>query len=153
MAILVGLGCAGCGHLGRDPFPLYPNQEIVRAPEELAILQGPISEVDQQPVSRHGSLFSLLPGCHVVQLKNAIGEGGNGGAWSAHLPPMVYAFRMMPAHHYVIDYRMEDTSGPVGRINITARDLAPGGSSTIVGLATSGADIDDCRAWTPAAGG
>jgi len=145
----VGLiACAGC-HLGGSAYPLYPNPEVARAPDHLATLQGPIAEVDDQDVSGHGATFALLPGCHVVVLRSTIGEGGTSGAWSAHLPRMVYAFRMERGHRYVIRYRIENSSSEVGRLNITASDLDPNGVGTAVPLVQSSREILDCKAWSP----
>jgi len=143
------VACAGCIHLGGSAYPLYPNPERQRPPDELVTLQGPIAAVDDQDVSGHGASFALLPGCHVVVLRETIGEGGTSGAWSAHLPRMVYAFRMKHGHRYVIRYRIENTSSEVGRININAFDLAPSGVETAVPLVQSSREILDCRAWGP----
>jgi hypothetical protein len=149
MAVAIAAGGAlACVHLGGKPYPLYPNPEVARAPAELATLQGPIARVDGAEVSPHGKTFTLLPGCHVVALQNAIGAGGEGGAWSAHLPPMTYAFRMKAAHSYVIEVLMQDSSGPVGSLEIKAVDRGPSGSARQVPLENS-ADIETCRRWSP----
>ena len=65
---VLALAGAGCVTQVATPYPLYPTSQAVR-PEQTAVLQGRIAQIDAQDVGRYGSLFALLPGCHIVVLK------------------------------------------------------------------------------------
>jgi len=148
----VALLVAGCGLHATRGVPLYPKLGDGPGPDHVATLYGPIQTVDGEDVSRKGQTFELMPGCHVVTLQRNIGEGSASGAWAANLPHLTVAFAMKPAHRYAIRSEMEDTSGPVGRVTIVARDKAPDGSSVRVPFARSEDDILDCRRWAEAQG-
>jgi hypothetical protein len=59
---------------------------------------------------------------------------------------------MKAAHLYKIIIDLKESSAPVGRIRINARETAPDGSSARLGAARSEADFQDCRNWAVAAG-
>jgi hypothetical protein len=150
-AFVIGLllAPAACG-LKAMPVPLYPHPEQRRPAEDVATLQGPIASVDDERVARKGRTFELLPGCHVVELTRDLGEGSDSGAWAAHLPRIVYALRMRPAHTYVIAYQAENTSSMVGRLTIKAFERSPSGQTTRLSPAGSSTEIEACRRWATA---
>lgn len=146
------LFAAACGLQASRGYPLYPKVGDGPGPDSVATLYGPIQTVDGLDVSRKGQTFELLPGCHVVTLQRNIGEGSANGAWAANLPALTVAFPMKPAHRYAIASAMEDTSGPVGRVTIVAREKAPDGSTVRIPFARSEDDILSCRRWAEAQG-
>lgn len=143
---------AGCGLQATRGYPLYQKGADGPGPDRVATLNGPIQTVDGQDVSRKGQTFELLPGCHVVTLQRNIGEGSANGAWAANLPALTVAFQMKPAHRYAISSEMGDSSGPVGRVTIFARERAPDGATVRVPFARSEDDILNCHRWAAAQG-
>jgi hypothetical protein len=148
---LVASMILSCHSVGKAGYPLYPQTGVRPTPDQIATLVGPIGTVDGVNVSLKGKTFELLPGCHIATLERNIGAGGDNGAWAANLPPITFAFEMKPAHFYKIIIDLQESSAPVGRIRITARETAPDGSSVRLGNARSTADIQDCRNWAIAA--
>ena len=113
LALANGMGCA---HFQTTPYSLYQGPK--RPAAEVARLDGPVAEVDGVDVSRLGTTFALLPGCHVVVLQSKVGEGGVGGAWSADLGTVVYVFRMQAEHSYDITLHTRPGAGGVGNANV-----------------------------------
>lgn len=117
-------------------YPLYPNPEQPRQPETLVRLEGPIAKVDGQEIASIGTAFALLPGCHVVALLRKIGESNGNGAWSADLPPIVYAPQMIGGHSYEIEvvarFGNHTTKGVAddGQIRANAEIMGPTGGAT-----------------------
>jgi hypothetical protein len=146
------LFAAACGLQAARGFPLYSKVGDGPGPDRVATLYGPIQTVDGQDVSRKGQTFELLPGCHVVTLQRNIGEGSANGAWAANLPRLTVAFEMKAAHAYVIRSDMGETSGPVSRVTIVAREKAPDGSTVRIPFARSEDDVSNCRRWAEAQG-
>jgi hypothetical protein len=146
MAVAAGGLIAGCVTT-RPAIPLYPSPEHRRAPAEVATLTGPFASVDGEDVGAKGSRFELLPGCHVAVLKESVGEGSATGAWVAHLPPMVYAFRMQAQHRYTVQYRAEHGSAMNGRFMLFAEDTDEHGLTTALAPVSDAADITACRTW------
>jgi hypothetical protein len=153
---LATTGGASCGHFGPVPHPLYPGP--ARPTEEVARLSGPVVTVDGANVSSLGSSFTLLPGCHVVELQPRIGEGSVSGAWSAEIRHAVYAFKMKAGHSYEIDVHLRAGNssvgkGTVGGVKITAVERDPRGA--VVGSTTpvrNSADAEACYAWAEGGG-
>jgi hypothetical protein len=81
-----------------------------------------------------------------------IGEGSATGAWRANFPRLTVAFEMKPAHRYSITTDAKDTSAPVGRVTIFAREKAPDGSTVRVPFAGGDGDIVACRRWAESQG-
>jgi len=142
---------SGCAHMAPTPHALYAGP--ARVEQELALLSGPVQTVDDVDVASHGSLFSLLPGCHIVKLRSRIGEGELGGAWSADTRGQIFAFRMRAGHSYSIEVRLVPGrdglgSGTVGGAEIKAIERDANGSRLqTVAAAHSEAEIESCRAW------
>jgi hypothetical protein len=124
-AIVVVGGSLACGQFHAQPHPLYPKP--VRPSEQTATLSGPVGKVDGLDVSKRGSLFSLLPGCHVVSLRKELGEGGVGGAWSIELPPTVYALRMQAGHSYEIQTLRSSAGGAGSAVSTVGNATSAGG--------------------------
>jgi hypothetical protein len=102
--------------MGPTPYALYPGPAL--SANEVAVLSGPVATVDGVDVSRQGTVFSLLPGCHVVMLQSEIGEGGVSGAWSEHIRRQAYVFHMRAGNSYVIDVRLLPGNHSVGTANV-----------------------------------
>jgi hypothetical protein len=148
-AIVAIAGIATCAHFGPTPYPLYPNPARPLPAHQLAMLNGPVAAVDGVDVSRLGTLFSLLPGCHVVEMQENIGEGSVSGAWSATLAPRAYAFRMQPGRSYGIEIRRQTTGSIIGWLKIDA--VERDGSGAVLGHVAplrSDAELQACRAWS-----
>jgi len=148
LALLAG----ACGTQAPTGYPLYPKLGDGPGADKVATLYGPIQTVDGQDVSSKGRTFELLPGCHVVTLQRNIGEGSASGAWAANFPRLTVAFEMKPAHRYSITTDAKDTSAPVGRVTIFAREKAPDGSTVRVPFAGGDGDIVACRRWAESQG-
>ena len=154
LAMLIGLFASACGTVGRvRAFPLYPGAEHPRAPERLARLEGPIQLVDALDVEAYGTVFDVLPGCHVVTLRRTIGDlSQNGGAWWSDLGWRSYAFRMKAGRLYSIEYATSFGSAGHGTLTLTAYERdARGQVLSTVGLVRTQVDIEACRAWQAAA--
>jgi hypothetical protein len=86
-----------------------------------------------------------------VTLQRSVGASDStaNGAWAASLPPLAIAFRMRPAHTYLIRVRFEESSGPFGNVRIEASERDPQGQVAGVPWIRSDADVDvdECRQW------
>lgn len=147
LSVLFGLGCAA----EPPPVPLYPNAAAQpRSAAEVAVVEGPLQRIDGRDVSGQGGRFSLLPGCHVVDLDQ---QGANnfslssGVAVTGQVQPATYALRMKPGAQYLI--RRDTISGEMQtvRIVLTAREELPGGATTNLEPIKSGEEIAACKAW------
>ncbi|HEY4187296.1 MAG TPA: hypothetical protein VGP07_19625 [Polyangia bacterium] len=58
---------------------------------------------------------------------------------------------MKPAHTYAVQTRIDDSSGPSGRLEIFAQEYAPDGSRTRVPFAGDG-EINACKTWAQSQG-
>ena len=143
----------GCGHIGNPrPFPLYPNPDQPRAAGALAHLQGPIGWVDAIDVEPYGTVFDVLPGCHVVTLRRKVGASDVSGAWVAELGTMTYVFWMKPGHLYSIDVSVRFRSASHGSMTITAAERDSSGAVlNVVPQARAMKEIEACRDWQAAA--
>lgn len=152
VSVAVALLIAACIARSGEPHPLYPNAEVRRPAEQVARLFGPIASVDGQDVSRLGKSFSVLPGCHVVQLLNKVGaiNTSNGGGYVGMTGGAVFALRMRANFTYEIDVQVQSVTGPVGQLAIQAWERpADGSSATPIAPARSAEEIADCQWWTP----
>ena len=153
LAMLIGLSTSACGSIGRvRAFPLYPGADHPRTPESLARLEGPIQFVDSLDVEAHGTVFDVLPGCHVVTLRRTIGDiSQNGGVWWADLGWLTYAFRMKAGRVYSVEYTTAFGSAGHGTMRLAAYERdSEGRVLGTVGLVRSEGDIVACRAWEAA---
>jgi hypothetical protein len=141
-----------CGTQGAAGYPLYAKAGPGPGADKVAMLYGPVQTVDDLDVAGKGQTFELLPGCHVVTLQKNVGEGTANGAWAANLPHLVVAFEMKPAHRYVISVDVPDSSAPVGRMYIMAREKAPDGTVVRVPFARGDEDILNCKRWAQSQG-
>jgi hypothetical protein len=147
LSLLCTAMVSGCGHIGRvRPVALYPNPEQPRAAESLAHLQGPVAKVDGVDVEAHGTVFDLLPGCHVVTLRRKVGEGNVSGAWMADLGTIIYAFHMRPAFLYSIDVRVRFRGASHGSMTIVAEERdASGALVSRIKPTRRPQDIEECQ--------
>lgn len=150
LVLLLATGCRSVG--GTRGYPLFPNSGALPPRDEVALLRGPIATVDGETVSRNGMTFELLPGCHIAILQKNVGEGTAAGAWAANIGRLVVAFQMKAGHVYTVSSEMQDSSSPVGRVFITARERAPDGQTVRVPFAQSEADLEACRRWAAGQG-
>lgn len=145
------LAGAACRHFQVEPRPLYEGQ--ARPASEVARLSGPVGKVDGVKVSRLGTLFALLPGCHVVELPSTLGEGSSSGAWSVDIGHVEYAFVMKPGYLYAIEIKTQPGNAAstgnadVGGVAITAVERDAGGKllAKIPQVRTK-ADLEKCQA-------
>ena len=152
MGLLSALLAAGCGSQASAGYPLYAKLGAGPGRDKVAMLHGPIQTVDDQTVAGKGQTFELLPGCHVVTLQRNIGVGTANGAWAANVGHLVIAFEMRAAHSYVVSTEFEDSTSPVGRYSIVAREKAPDGTAVRVPFARSNEDVRNCRHWAETQG-
>jgi hypothetical protein len=151
-AITIALLLAGCIAHGAEPHPLYPNPEVRRPAEQVARVFGPIASIDGEDVHRLGRSFSVLPGCHIVQLLKKVGSinTSNGGGYVGITGGAVFALRMRANFTYEIDVQVQSVTGPVGQLAIQAWERpADGSSATAIAPAKSAEEIADCQRWTP----
>ena len=138
--------CAGFGQ--PRAFAFYPNPEHPRDRATLAQLQGQIATIDGVDVEPYGTVFDVLPGCHVVSLRRKVGEGNVSGAWTADLGPRFYAFRMQSSYLYTIDISVRFRSASHGTMTIMAAERdGTGRVVQEVPLVRGSQDIEMCRAW------
>lgn len=111
-------------------YALYPDAEHPRPRNEIARLVGPIRRVDDRDVSGLGSTFDLLPGCHVVKLKETWGDSSGDMAVTAQLGDVYYAIPMKAGHNYVIEIRTGHFTSNTGELRIEAREQNAQGDKT-----------------------
>ena len=80
----------------------------------------PIAAVDGQDVSRLGKSFSVLLGCHIVQLLNKVGQinTSNSGGYVGITGGATFALRMRANFTYEIEVQVDSVTGPVGQLAI-----------------------------------
>jgi hypothetical protein len=151
LAAVLTIAFATCRHFQYDAHPLYEGD--ARPAAEVAKLSGPIAKVDGVDVSHAGSLFALLPGCHIVELPTRIGEGTASGAWSVKLGHVSYAFAMKAGRLYVIDTELlpgnsaSVGNAAVGGVKVTATERdADGKVIAKLSRIHSKSDIESCGA-------
>jgi hypothetical protein len=131
--------------------PLYPNGATARQPlEVVAQIVGPIAKIDGQEVGERGGQFELLPGCHIVELDRRIPMDNyalsNATYATGTLPITIYAIRMKPGAHYVIQRRMSETgTSQMARITLSAREETASGAVNELAPASSAQDIQACK--------
>jgi len=151
LAAVLTIAFATCRHFQYDAHPLYEGEVLPAA--EVAKLSGPIAKVDGVDVSHMGSLFALLPGCHIVELPTELGGGTSSGAWSVNIGHVSYALAMKAGRLYVIDTELQPGSSAsvgnasVGGVKVTAteRDADGKAIAKLARVHTKG-DIESCRA-------
>ena len=135
-----------CACIDRRPIPLYPESGARLAPEKVATLYGDVRDVDGKFVSEHGGAFELLPGCHVVGLVESWGRvDPQTGGVIANLPRIEYALPMREAHRYVIEIDAQMSSGPSGRLTISAREENASGTVTRKFSPATEQELAECR--------
>ena len=113
---------------------------------------GHIGWVDAIDVEPYGTVFDVLPGCHVVTLRRKVGASDVSGAWVAELGTMTYVFWMKPGHLYSIDVSVRFRSASHGSMTITAAERDSSGAVlNVVPQARAMREIEACRDWQAAA--
>jgi hypothetical protein len=151
LAAVLTLAFATCRHFQYDAHPLYEGEVLPGT--EVAKLSGPLAKVDGVDVSHLGTLFALLPGCHIVELPTQLGEGTSSGAWSVNIGHVSYAMVMKAGRLYAIDTELEPGSSAstgnasVGGVKVTATERDADGKvlAKLPRIQTKG-DIASCRA-------
>jgi hypothetical protein len=146
----LALGC-----LASEPpaVPLYPNGETTRLPpNQVADVIGPIGKIDGREVGGMGGRFDLLPGCHLVELDRQSDNSNyslTGGIYlTGSFPATIYALRMQAGARYFIQRQtITEGVGSTVRVALSAREEMPGGATTDLAPATSGNDLQACKAW------
>jgi hypothetical protein len=148
--VITFVACVGQERRG---VPLYPHSQQPRRREEVALLHGPITTVDDARVASGGAAFELLPGCHIVTVGGRTGNVDplSHEGWVASLPLLTYAFRMRAGSSYSIDVEIDPAlgQGPTGRGRIVAREQDAQGRTSIVPPVQDSSSVDDCRQWPP----
>lgn len=152
LALAVAALAAGCPPPGNARgVPLYPSAATGRPPPQaVAQLTGPIAKIDEQEVGDQGGQFELLPGCHIVELdRRAPADSyalSNATYATGQLPLTIFAIRMKPGAHYVIQRQLAETgSSDSLRVVLSAREEAADGAVHDLAPASSGQDIQACK--------
>jgi hypothetical protein len=162
-----GLGAAGCLAAPERGTPLYspgaaplPAGQVatlevqVANPSTRAGTRTFIEAIDGRNVATLASPFELLPGCHIVE--TAPHTMNTGGRW-VYLPTSsathVFPIRMEAGHAYRVVETWSMPYGPQATLSVRAveRDWT-GAETQELPAATSDADVQACRAWTPPVG-
>jgi len=131
----VRLGClfaAGCIVRAERPYPLYPVGELRPGPSAVARLGGYVRFVDGADVSKHGTSFELLPGCHVVGTPSQWGSiDSNAGGVSATTGTWVFVLATRAGYNYTIDVDTAQLTVPSGAMEpILAQERNAQGEAT-----------------------
>jgi hypothetical protein len=148
---LVCAGLSACASDAVRGVALYPP-EPPRLRREIALLIGPVETVDGRNVGAQGPIFELLPGCHIVELGDSVGQIGERESLAALSSARVYAFRMRAGHTYRIDVPRGGTPSsayPTSGNRTVAREENEHGQVAFVPLAMSSYDLNACRQWVP----
>ncbi|MBN2195918.1 MAG: hypothetical protein JW751_24080 [Polyangiaceae bacterium] len=151
LAPLAALAIGGCNANQSRGYPLYPATGSEPLPEELSRLTGYVKYVDGEDVSRYGSTFRLLPGCHLVRTPRAWGhtESTYGGV-VVKTGELAFALPMRAGYTYVIAIETEQTSGLVGKAEVRAYERTASGEATReFSPVRDGAEVAACRAEAP----
>ena len=150
MVVLVS-SMVSCAQRTPRGVPLYSSSAPDRERNNAAVLIGPVTVVDGNNVASLGSVFELLPGCHVVEIGGRAGHVDSiAGGWVATLPRLTYAFRMRAGHTYMIEVEPAPTLGfgPTGDAEIIATDHDGLGNDSPVPSVQNHDDLEACRQWT-----
>jgi hypothetical protein len=140
------LGCIG-GQ--QTAVALYDGSPAPR--DQVARLSGYVRYVDGVDVSERGTLFELLPGCHLVGTPQTWSRGDAlSGSVAMNTGRIVFALVMRRAHHYEIEVGVVRGSGPTGRGWVKAVERDSSGTTTgTFGPAQDEEDVRRCLAFTP----
>ena len=118
---------------------------------EVARLSGYVRYVDGVDVATRGSVFELLPGCHLVGTPDSWGRSeASYGAAVVNTGRLDFALVMRPAHHYAIEVDTDHATGPTGRAWVMAVERDPSGKITkTFGPVQNEEDAERCLAAAP----
>jgi len=133
----------------RSAVALYDGAPRPR--EQVARLSGYVRFVDDAEVSKRGSVFELLPGCHLVGTPDSWGKfDSTGGGVVVPTGRVAFALPMRPAHDYSIELSTEHSGGPQGRAWIKAVERDSTGEVTnTFGPVQHAEDAERCLAEAP----
>jgi hypothetical protein len=111
-----------------------------------------IKSIDGRDVSTLAETFELEPGCHVVETASGLVVTNDTITFRGQLGTRVFPFRMRAGHQYLVVVEFGPSAGSTVRVSLFAEERDASGAHTQqVAPATSPADVQACRAWTPPA--
>lgn len=87
-----------------------------------ATLQGPIAKVDGEYAPNTGSPFEVKPGCHVVRSNTSDSVEGPDVKIMIQMEAVNVPVVVQAGHHYVLERKFVDDSGPSGKFTIHVRE-------------------------------
>jgi TonB family protein len=147
---LLGLAAAGplaCASPQTRGYPLYPQTGPLPDASAVAELSGYVRSVDGQSVSGYGTVFELLPGCHIVRTPQHWGQSNSlANGVSVTTPELVFALPMRAGHSYEIALIVGDMTAPSANVDVKAYERdAQGSTVQTFSIAQSSRDIAECR--------
>ncbi|GEM_PF-1528736 len=122
---------AACGVERERGYPLYPASDPAPTRAEVAVLTGYVRTVDGVDVSRYGSTFRLLPGCHVVGTPRAWAHTeSTQGAVVVKTGEVSFALPMRAGYTYVVEVDVEPLRTVSGGARLIASERSPEGAVT-----------------------
>ena len=138
-AALVLTACVSPGRTA-----LYPSGEPHRA-EDVVELSGHVYKVDGKEVSSLGSVFELLPGCHIVTTPMDYGRVGPDGGWIIKTGHVTFALNMTAGRRYGVEVRVPILHTAGAASVVTTEKDAQGNLTQTIARAQSEGDIVACR--------
>ncbi len=131
-AVCLGLVVlAGCAVERERGYPLYPASDPEPTRAEVAVLTGYVRTVDGVDVSRYGSAFPLLPGCHVVGTPCAWGHPeSTQRAVVVKTGEVSFALPMRAGYTCVVEVEVEPLRTVSGGARLVASERSPDGAVT-----------------------
>jgi hypothetical protein len=109
-----------------------------------------IKSIDGRDVSTLEGAFELMPGCHVVETESGLVVTNETITFRGELGTRIFPFRMLPGHQYLVVVEFAPSMGSTVRVSVYAEERDASGARTQqVPPATSPAEVQACRAWTP----
>lgn len=139
-----------CISAGRRGYALYPSDRVL-ASSEVAAVAGFVQDVDGQDVSKHGSNFEVLPGCHVVGTPTKWGQMNTNSGVMIATGRCIFVLPMQAGHQYFIEVgEYTFTNGPTSKAIVVAHETDANGSIVREFVpATSPKDFEICRPKAP----
>jgi hypothetical protein len=122
-----------CGAAGqRRGVPLYPTPAQPLEPNEVALLEGYVAEVDGEELGEEdvGGVFELLPGCHIVQTPPEWTRHQMDGAVMVETGVLRFALPMRGGHSYEIRIVLGNESTETGSAVVVAVETDAKGDKT-----------------------
>jgi hypothetical protein len=144
--LLAMIPAPGCISAGRRGYPLYSAARPLTLPE-VAGVAGFVKDIDGQDVSKHGTNFEVLPGCHVVGTPTQWGRMNTNTGVMVTTGRCVFVLPMQAGHQYFVEVgEATFTSGPIWKAIVVARETdAKGSTVREFAPATSKEDFEVCQ--------